>query len=367
MKILLVEPFFSGSHRQWAEGYAKHSRHRIELLTLPGRHWKWRMFGGAVSLARQFLVLPESPDLILASDMLDLGTFLGLTKKKSTGIPSLLYFHENQITYPWSPSDPDQQLGRNHQYGYINFTSALAADGLCFNSCFHRQAFLESLPAFLEKFPDFQEIDLVESLAKKAAILPLGLDLRALTTERTLPKPQNAVLLWNHRWEYDKAPETFFELLFWLKDEGWPFHLIVMGEQYTQVPAIFKTARKQLSDRIVHWGYAKNRQQYIDHLQLADVLPVTSRQEFFGASAVEAIYSNCYPLLPNRLSYPEHIPADLHHRHLYQTETELREKLKEAIKNIHDIRNGQFRHFVDQYDWSILADQYDQYFEKFNT
>ena len=38
MKVLLVEPFFSGSHRQWTEGLVKHSRHEIEILSLPGRH-----------------------------------------------------------------------------------------------------------------------------------------------------------------------------------------------------------------------------------------------------------------------------------------------------------------------------------------
>ncbi len=55
MKILILEPFFSGSHRQWAEGYQRHSRHEVEILSLKGRHWKWRMFGGAVSLANDFM------------------------------------------------------------------------------------------------------------------------------------------------------------------------------------------------------------------------------------------------------------------------------------------------------------------------
>ena len=110
MRILLVEPFHSGSHQQWAEGYQQHSQHEVQLLTLPGKFWKWRMAGGAVELANQFLNLDFRPDLILATDMLDLPTFLSLSRKKSAGIPIAIYFHENQITYPWSPTDEDLSL-----------------------------------------------------------------------------------------------------------------------------------------------------------------------------------------------------------------------------------------------------------------
>ena len=46
--------------------------------------------------------------------MLDLCTFLALTRHQVRRIPVALYFHENQLTYPWSPTDldPAQQRGR---------------------------------------------------------------------------------------------------------------------------------------------------------------------------------------------------------------------------------------------------------------
>jgi len=50
MNILLIAPYFGGSHRAWAEGYSRHSSHSVELLTLPARFWKWRMHGGAATL-----------------------------------------------------------------------------------------------------------------------------------------------------------------------------------------------------------------------------------------------------------------------------------------------------------------------------
>ncbi|MBW2579340.1 MAG: DUF3524 domain-containing protein, partial [Deltaproteobacteria bacterium] len=37
MKFLFLEPFYGGSHRDFADGWIKHSRHRFDLFTLPAR------------------------------------------------------------------------------------------------------------------------------------------------------------------------------------------------------------------------------------------------------------------------------------------------------------------------------------------
>ncbi|MEC7854601.1 MAG: DUF3524 domain-containing protein, partial [Candidatus Neomarinimicrobiota bacterium] len=97
-KILIVEPYFSGSHKSWALGYQDNSSHEIEIISLEGKFWKWRMHGGAISLANLFQKTKFAPDLILASDMLDLTTFLCLTKNKTSNLPTALYFHENQLS-----------------------------------------------------------------------------------------------------------------------------------------------------------------------------------------------------------------------------------------------------------------------------
>lgn len=367
MKILLVEPFFGGSHQQWAEAYQQHSHHELLILGLKGRHWKWRMYGGAVSLARQFLESTFQPDLILATDMLDLTTFLALTRSRTSHLPVALYFHENQITYPWSPDDKDPSLKRNNQYGFLNYTSALAADVLCFNSHFHQEAFLAALPSFLRQFPDQQELQNMEWLRKKSRVLPLGLDLKAFDTAADRPKPAEAVLLWNHRWEYDKDPTLFFETLFQLSAEDLAFKLIILGAANQKKPPIFELAKEKLGEHLIHFGYAKDRQEYASLLKLADILPVTSQQDFFGGSIVEAIYCGCYPLLPHRLAYPEHIPLNLHHRHLYHSPQELLHKLRESMLQINDIRShNSFKGFVAHYDWCILAPQYDELFDRYN-
>ncbi|MCH2083214.1 MAG: DUF3524 domain-containing protein [Saprospiraceae bacterium] len=364
MHLTLVEPFFTGSHQQWALQYQKHSQHNVHILSLKGKYWKWRMFGGAVTLAQKFAAAPVPTNLFLLSDMTDLCTFSSLLPPAFRQIPLAIYFHENQITYPWSPTDPDISLQRNNQYGFINYTSALAADKVFFNSEYHKSSFLEGLIPFLKQFPDHRGLDNIKRIEDKSKVLSLGLDLKSLSLYN-VQKHKNATLLWNHRWEYDKNPEEFFQLLFRLKEEKIEFKLIVLGESYKKSPAIFAEAKKRLADEIIHFGFAPSKEKYIQLLQEADILPVTGYQDFFGISVVEAIYAGCYPLLPNRLAYPQHIPEDKRQEHLYSSTEELYQKLKEAILNIDQIREVEkLSDFVARYDWSNLADIYDMTFSQ---
>ena len=359
LKIVLLEPFFTGSHQQWAEGLRQNSRHDIEILSLKGRHWKWRMYGGAVALADQFNKLNYRPDLLLATDMLDLSTFLALTRNKSTGIPTAIYFHENQMTYPWSPDDEDVELGRNNQYGFINYTSTLAADHVFFNSLFHKNAFLNALPNFLGQFPDNKGLDNIGKIKAKSQVLPLGMDLKRFDTYKNTAQKEAPVLLWNHRWEYDKNPDAFFDALFSLKNKGIKFQLAVLGESYKSSPPIFAKAKKELDEQIIHFGYADSFEEYASLLWTADILPVTSRQDFFGGSVVEAIYCGCAPLLPKRLAFPEHLPEKLHSEYYYEKEEDFFEKLKDKILNIDNQKSMDGNLFVGKYDWTELVKIYD--------
>ena len=66
--VWLVSPYDTGSHRSWTRGYATHSRHAVQPLTMAGRFWKWRMQGGAIELAaaaRTRLTAGEVPDAII--------------------------------------------------------------------------------------------------------------------------------------------------------------------------------------------------------------------------------------------------------------------------------------------------------------
>jgi len=367
MKILLLEPFFSGSHAQWARGVAAHSGHEVHILSLPGKYWKWRMHGGAHSLASQFLASDYHPDLILAGDMLDLPLFLGLTRQRTAKVPVCLYFHENQLVYPWSPTDEDVEKQRDRHYGFINFSSARVADYVLFNSRYHLEAFFEALPKFLKAFPDHRELSAIEEIRAKSEVLSLGLDLPYFDDFRNKEARISdvPVILWNHRWEYDKNPEEFFSLLFRLQDEGLDFRLIVLGEQYTRTLPIFDRAKKELSDKLVHWGFAKKPEDYARLLCQADIYPVTSMHDFFGTAVVEAIYCGVYPLLPDRLAYPEHIPTHLHATYLYEDQADLYKRMKLLLEEENQPGvDTELASWVFAYDWSNQASLYDACFQK---
>jgi glycosyltransferase involved in cell wall biosynthesis len=389
MKIVIVDPFLTGSHADWAAEYAEHSSHDIVVLGLKGRHWKWRMHGGAVTLARLFCEGDYEPDLILASDMLDLTTFLALTRHRTAGTRTILYFHENQITYPWSGSDPDPGGERDVHYGFINFTSALAADFIAFNSAYHMHSFLGALQPFLHAFPDYNEVAASASIAAKSRVLYLGIDLRRFDEYRTETKPdQKPLVLWNHRWEYDKNPEGFFRALFVLADAGLEFEVAVLGERFTEVPRIFSEAASRLGSRIVQFGFVDDFPSYASWLWKADIIPVTSIHDFFGVSVVQAIYCNTYPLLPNRLAYPEHLrlgpdthshrdqsecgtglragqshPPERRRNHVYESFDDLVLMLRHRIQDIRQTRQTKTQALVRRYDWQIMAPRYDHFFE----
>ena len=364
MKILLIDPYFTGSHKSWAEGYKANSQHQVDILEMKGQFWKWRMHGGAVTLARLFNQSDLSPDVILATDMLDLTTFLSLTRKRTSHIPTAIYFHENQLSYPWSPTDRDVQKDRNKQYGFINYNSALTADYALFNSHYHQISFLEEAEKLLKHFPDYNELDTIKIIEDKSSVLPLGLDLHGFDTLKS-DYEGPPLILWNHRWEYDKNPESFFKTLFKLDDNGIDFKLAVLGENFKSTPSIFDEANIKLKDKIVHFGYCEDFSEYAQWLWKADILPVTNIQDFFGISIMEAVYCNTYPLLPNRLTYPELLPTEYHDNHIYEDDKDLYEKLNECISKIDEIRNKKMSSVAEKYDWRQMAPVYDKLFGSF--
>lgn len=359
MQIIFLEPFDTGSHGRWMRGYQAHSQHDIHILSLEGQFWQWRLLGGAVTLAEQFLALEIQPDLIIASDMLDLTTFLALTRPITAHLPIAIYFHENQLTYPFGPR---QKLG-NH-YAFINYVSALAADKVYFNSQFHCDVFLDELPRLLKHFPDHNNLATIDTLREKSTVLPIGLNLQRYDAyQDSAPKRDVPLILWNHRWEYDKNPEPFLNALLRLADEGINFEVVLAGENQRQEPTEFLETQAKLGERVIHFGYVESFADYARYLWSADVMVSTSQQDFFGISVVEAIYCGCYPLLANRLNYPYLIPAEYHAEMLFPTDAGLYYLLKAYLLNPRPTP-PELRKFVSQFDWQHLTPHYDEIFRE---
>ncbi|MCP4123552.1 MAG: DUF3524 domain-containing protein [Bacteroidetes bacterium] len=365
MRILIVEPFFTGSHASWAEGYKQHSTHEVEILSMPGRHWKWRMHGAAVTLSSQFKKLEQKPDLILATDMLDFPVFLGLCGKDAAGIPTAVYFHENQLSYPWSPEDDDISKGRDFHYGFINWTTALAAQKVFFNSSYNLESFYAGVETMLKAMPDARSLEMLSGAKNKSTVLPLGIDLEPFHISIAAKDYSKPIILWNHRWEYDKDPEAFFNAVSRLKDEKIEFELIVCGEVCEKYPVVFDKARELFKNELFFMGYAESKEAYQKLLARANILPVTSNQEFFGQSVMEAVAAGCLPILPYALAYPEHVPDSLRSSLLYKTKEVLHEKLRNACLNLKGLKPfvTAMQGVAKSYDWRQLTPVYDKAFE----
>ncbi|MCX7706952.1 MAG: DUF3524 domain-containing protein [Anaerolineae bacterium] len=409
MTVWLLNPYHTGSHRAWAEGYAAASRHRVRLLAMEGAFWKWRMHGGAMELAHQanaLLDAGERPDVLLATSMTNLPAFLALTRDRLSTVPAVLYMHENQLTYPL-PAGARRDLS----FGLIQHLSMLAADRVCFNSAFHLRSWFEEVPRLLKHFPDYTHLETIEVTRAKSQVLPVGCDLRRLDRyegdahaaagatvhenahrtrafRRFLPsrgQPAKAsspdcgaaifradvanargselppLILWNQRWEYDKDPDTMLQALYALADEGIPFRVALAGENFRLEPAEFVAARERLGTRLVHYGFAADDAAYAQLLWSADVVLSTAIHEFFGVSVVEAIYCGARPVLPDRLSYPELLPSEAHTACLYRDFDGLLGRLRAALADPRGVPG--LREHVARFDWSVLAPIYDDLLE----
>ena len=297
LKILALEAYYGGSHQAFLETWIAHSRHDWTVLGLPPYKWKWRMRHAAITFAEQLSELESNDfDLLFCSDMMNLAELRGLAPMWA-GLPCVLYFHENQLTYPTQRQDP-----RDHHYAFTNLISALAADAVWFNSQHHRDGLLDALTAFLRKMPDFQELDSIERVRSKSSIWPPGVQIARRTGHR---RPGPLRICWASRWEADKNPADFFHALYELQNRGVDFRLYVLGESFKNVPPVFDEARQRLVDHVDQWGYCESRCEYERSLQSADVIVSTAIHEFFGIAVVEGVTAGAIPVLPPRLSYPE--------------------------------------------------------------
>jgi glycosyltransferase involved in cell wall biosynthesis len=371
MRILALEPYYGGSHRAFLDGWSQSSRHEWTILPLPAYKWKWRMRHAAVTFADQVrsrLAQGAPWDLLFCSDMLNLAEFLGLSPPEVRDLPSIIYFHENQLTYPVRVEDE-----RDYQFGMTNMTSALAAREVWFNSAFHRDSFLQALQTLLGRMPDHQPSDAIPRIDAKAKVFPPGVKDFAPRGPR---RPGPLRILWAARWEHDKNPEEFLEALTLLEKRRISFRISVIGEQFREVPEVFAQARQQFAAQIDRWGYQQDRPDYEAALREADVFVSTAAHEFFGLSAVEATLAGAYPLVPHRLAYPEvfDLPGDrTPGRYFYQdAAVDLADRLADLAARIDNDDSlvqaaKPIRDRLKRFEWASLAPRLDNAIEQIST
>lgn len=328
------------------------------------------MHGAAPRLARRLRAAGAPPDVVLATDMLDLATFLGLTRSWLGDRPVALYMHENQLTYPeprpqpgWDASRRARAERRDDHYAFVNLCSGLAADLVLWNSAHNRDAFLDALPGFLGRFPDEREPGLAEALRARSEVLPLGLDLAALDAARPAGPRESGPprILWSHRWEQDKDPARFLAALERLEARGAAFELVLLGASTSRRPGAFEAACERFGPRLRHAGFAESRDAYAAWLWRSDIVVSTARHEFFGAAVAEAIHAGCRAVLPRRLAYPELFPPSTPGVGYYDDDAGLDAALDAALAEAAagEPPPAAARQAVAAYDWSRMAPRYD--------
>ena len=374
MRILFIEPYDGGSHRSFRDGLASRSRHRIDAQVLPARNWKWRMRGAAAVFADRVNAGEATYDLILATDFLNVADFRGLLRPPHDRTPLVLYMHENQLTYPLSPDE-----AFDFHFGFTNIISQLAADRVIFNSAYHRGLFLESLSDYLARMPDGVPGGVRPRLEAKSTVLPVGLERRPHGDDRFAPYLGGAcdpgigpgwprdgrehVILWNHRWEFDKRPDLFSDTMSKLADDGFAFRLLLLGEARRQED-VFAGLRDRLGDRIDAYGFQPDRAAYEQLLERADIVVSCAEQEYFGISVAEAVHAGAYPVLPRRQVYPSLYGNQCKGRHFYRDAAELRSLLADLLGGDSAGHVCSLPVDCDAFCWDALIDRYDDFFEE---
>lgn len=302
MKVLLLSAYDADSHQRWRKGLvAAIPDWEWTQLTLPPRHFSWRLRGNSLSWGRgeAAKTLRGEYDLLLATSMTDLSALRGLVPEIAA-IPSAVYFHENQFAYPQTA----------HAFGSVepqllNIYTALAGDLLLFNSEYNRRSLLEGAADLLARFPDHVPEGICAEIAAKSRVLPVPLEPEVYAAPGQ--RPARPTFIWNHRWEHDKGPDILLAALQQFVREEIPFTLHIVGQQFRRQPPEFAAIRELLQqhEALGAWGYQRDLVAYRRLLRESHAVLSSARHDFQGLAVLEAVAAGCHPLVPDSLAYPE--------------------------------------------------------------
>jgi len=341
--------------------------------------------------------------------------------------PVILYMHESQLAYPIArgvpltreTSDERQDRGplpkrlagvtpaaggpkRDWGLLFADLASAAAAECVLFNSRHHRDEFFRGVTDLLALVPDAAPRGVHSLLRRRSRIVYPGVELSDIAEPAPASRPARGtrgdphspaleaslgpaaspapaaspdaafppdaapgpLILWNHRWEFDKNPVEFFAALRAVVERGGRFRLALLGESARIVPKPFLAAREWFGAELVHYGRVPTRREYARWLAKADIVVSTSEHENFGLSWIEAMAAGAWPLLPRRVAYPELLPRRFHADHLYDGREDLVRRLMDLCADPRRLTTARSARAAAarRYDWLKRIGEFDRIF-----
>ncbi|XP_042716823.2 tRNA-queuosine alpha-mannosyltransferase isoform X8 [Chrysemys picta bellii] len=368
MSILLIEAFYGGSHKQLADLLQEEIEECV-LYTLPAKKWHWRARTAALYFMQ---TVPANANyrILFASSVLNLTELIAL-RPDFGKLKKVLYFHENQLTYPVQKCQE-----RDFQYGYNQILSCLVADIVVFNSAFNMESFLTSIGKFLKLIPDHRPKDLEKIIRPKCQVLHFPI--RFPDVSRFMPEHKLAHL--------EKI--TGFRG----NEDTYLFRCLPFQQKYRATGSLMKTSSSSPESGLceAQSGLCTTQQERLQY-------PLTSLEKLNKSKAsastnqevpcqedkqhvtfnpcnllsgtdyqqrplhivwphrwIEAVYCGCYPLCPNALVYPEIFPAE----YLYSTPEQLFKRLQNFCKRPDIVRKHLYKGEMDQFSWAALRGKF---------
>ncbi|XP_073161511.1 tRNA-queuosine alpha-mannosyltransferase isoform X4 [Lepidochelys kempii] len=368
MRILLIEAFYGGSHKQLADLLQEEIEECV-LYTLPAKKWHWRARTAALYFMQ---TVPANANyrILFASSVLNLTELIALRPDLGK-LKKVLYFHENQLAYPVQKCQE-----RDFQYGYNQILSCLVADIVVFNSAFNMESFLTSIGNFLKLIPDHRPKDLEKIIRPKCQVLYFPV--RFPDVSRFMPEHKLAHL----------------EKITGVKGNGdtYLFRGLPFQQKYRATGSLMKNSSSSPESGLceAQSGLCTTQQERLQ-------FPLTSLEKLNKSKAsestnqevpcqedkqhvtfnpcnllsgmdyqqrplhivwphrwIEAVYCGCYPLCPNALVYPEIFPAE----YLYSTPEQLFKKLQNFCKRPDIVRKHLYKGEMDQFSWAALRGKF---------
>jgi len=254
-------------------------------------------------------------DVLFVTSLLDAAHLAAMRRRLAPNdrAPMILYRHENQVAYPVQPSAPE--IARHDiQFALTDLASIAAADLSIWNSRWNLESCRQGLARLLRPARDLNREALLNDAFARSIVLPPPIESPPdeLVAQRRVRLPSDPVrVLWPHRWEHDKDPDALYDLMT-REAERLNLRLTLLGSPSDgHCPPAIGRLRNDFRDRIDHAGFIPDRRQYWERVVACDWVLSTAAHEFFGIAVAEALLAGCLPWLPDRLSYPELVPADL--------------------------------------------------------